>query len=291
MSDIYELMENAAEDKAADGVPFDKEAWAQRKRQEREEVFALADEAALKLNADPVSRAGYAEALGALHSHSATNVLLAWAQRPDVTRVGDSRFWAQKGASIKKGEKGIAILEPGREYVRDDGSVGTFYNVKRVFDASQTTARPRLGRRNEAADVLTAMVMNPPCDIVPAEGPVQGGVRYDPEADVIDVQKGLGERDLLAGLLVECAHASLARSSRTYNREGAHPQAVLAAAAAAKRFGIESPVGELPPLAPQEADAKAVREALNGARSAASDLGGLIGEALSKSRVRDEPVR
>ena len=31
-------------------------------------------------------------------------------------------------------------MEPGKEYEREDGSTGTYYNAKKVYDISQTTA-------------------------------------------------------------------------------------------------------------------------------------------------------
>ena len=46
---------------------------------------------------------------------------------------------------IKRQEFGrpIKIVESNGEYTRDDGSIGVSYNIKRVYDISQTTARTR----------------------------------------------------------------------------------------------------------------------------------------------------
>ena len=70
-------------------------------------------------------------------------MLLILAQKPDATQLKDFDGWKDAGASIKRQQKGISILEPGEEYEREDGSIGTSYNVKRVFDISQTTARAK----------------------------------------------------------------------------------------------------------------------------------------------------
>lgn len=48
---------------------------------------------------------------------------------------------------MRRGQKAIPIIEPVKEYVRDDGSIGVLYDVRKVFDVSQTTARPCLPRR------------------------------------------------------------------------------------------------------------------------------------------------
>lgn len=291
MSNAYDLMEHGAVQKQQPQGDFDKEAWAQRKRQEREGVFALADETALRLNADAGARKEYAATMAALPTHSATNVLLVYAQRPGAQRLGDSAFWSQNGASIKKGERGISILEPGREYVREDGSIGNFYDVKKVFDVSQTTARERLGRRNGLSDVLAALVMRSPVAIEPQDAPVEGSVKYDPARDCILVERGLGDKQLLDGLLIQQAHASMANGDRSYDCAAHEPQALLAANVVAKRFGLEGTDIDIPPFAGHDAGARDVRNALNDARSASLDVASRVSEALAKSRNRDEMIR
>lgn len=49
---------------------------------------------------------------------------------------------------MRRGQKAIPIIEPVKEYVRDDGSIGVLYDVRKVFDVSQTTARPCRPRRS-----------------------------------------------------------------------------------------------------------------------------------------------
>lgn len=39
---------------------------------------------------------------------------------------------------MRRGQKAIPIIEPVKEYVRDDGSIGVLYDVRKVFDVSQT---------------------------------------------------------------------------------------------------------------------------------------------------------
>jgi hypothetical protein len=48
----------------------------------------------------------------ALPSYSAHNVLLITTQRPDATAVAGFHTWKQLGRSVRKGERGIAILAP-----------------------------------------------------------------------------------------------------------------------------------------------------------------------------------
>lgn len=53
--------------------------------------------------------------------------------------------WQEDGVKVSKGAKSLSILEPV-EYAKKDGSTGIAYNVKKVFDVSQTTAEDRLRR-------------------------------------------------------------------------------------------------------------------------------------------------
>ena len=62
---------------------------------------------------------------------------------PQRQRVGGYKEWASQGIEILEEEKRlpIIILEPGKAYRREDGSVGQNFFAKEVFDVSQTTAR------------------------------------------------------------------------------------------------------------------------------------------------------
>lgn len=167
-SDIYEMMGTRAEG-PPEAPPFDKRAWAERKRQERQEAFARADAAALRANSDPAALESYLRVAAALPHHSATNILLIADRMPGATRVGTADHWRRLGAAVKRGEKAIHIIEPAKEYVRDDGSIGVLYDVRKVFDVSQTTARARLPRKADPHAALASLVSHPPARIEPSD--------------------------------------------------------------------------------------------------------------------------
>ena len=283
MESIYGAMgrRDAAERGGRSG-DFDREEWAARKRAEREAAFALADDTALLVNGDGAARAALARVMGRLPGHSATNALLVLAQNPDATRLGDAGYWRRAGARIKQGERAISVIEPTKEFVRQDGTVGMLYDARKVFDASQTTARPRLPREFAAEEVLTALVARSPVQVSPADAPVPGGARYDPAAGEIMVERGLG-----AGELFSCLAREACRASMDLRGEPAGGgEAELAAAALGERFGIGGG-GALPSPAPEGSDARAVREALSRARSAAAELGGAMARSLEPPSRQD----
>lgn len=124
---------------------FDKEAWAAKKKAERDEVYALADATAEEVCTDGGKFRDYLDVQANFRHYSATNALLILATKPDARRLGDKDFWRDQGVYIKRQEFGrpIKIVESNGEYTRDDGSIGVSYNIKRVYDISQTTSRMR----------------------------------------------------------------------------------------------------------------------------------------------------
>ena len=56
----------------------------------------------------------YLSAMGRFHRYSWNNVILINSQRPTATRVAGFHTWHELGRSVKRGEKGIAILAPIR---------------------------------------------------------------------------------------------------------------------------------------------------------------------------------
>ena len=122
---------------------FDKEAWAAKKKAERDEVYALADATAEAVCADGGKFRDYLDVQAAFRNYSATNALLILATKPDARRLGDKDFWRDQGVYIKRQEFGrpIKIVESNGEYTRDDGSIGVSYNIKRVYDISSRMMR------------------------------------------------------------------------------------------------------------------------------------------------------
>lgn len=146
---------------------FDKEEWAAQKKQEREDAFALIDTTAEHMANDGALFQSYLDVQAHFDRYSVGNALLITAQRPEATQLADSKSWRENGVYIKKGEVGIVLLEPGEEFTKEDGSVGVSYNSKKVFDISQTNAKPkdRGNVRREDRLLLKALIHNAPCPI------------------------------------------------------------------------------------------------------------------------------
>ena len=143
MSNFDDIFEGQSSGYRREDKPFDKEAWAAKKQAERKEVYALADSTAEAIKGDGNKFRDYLDVQSRFDRYSATNALLILAQMPQATQLKDFDGWKDAGASVQKKATSIRILEPGKEYDRTDGGTGTSYDVKRVFDVSQTRGRVR----------------------------------------------------------------------------------------------------------------------------------------------------
>ena len=114
-----------------------KEEYAEKKRTEKEKVYQMIDDAAREIVSDPEKFKSFLDTQSRMDRYSAANALLVYSQYPQATQLKDFDDWGKDNVKITKGAKSISILEPV-EYTRADGSPGISYNVKKVFDVTQT---------------------------------------------------------------------------------------------------------------------------------------------------------
>ena len=174
-----------------------KQWWQLREEKQRKEAYATLDKKFGEFSEGRGDMKAYLDVQSRFPFHSARNAILIGEQCPDAQRVGGYKEWASQGIEILEEEKRlpIIILEPGKAYRREDGSVGQNFFAKEVFDVSQTTAR------NEAQPqvnyderlLLKGLIASSPAPIHATEELPQGrGALYDPEQNAILVKKGHG---------------------------------------------------------------------------------------------------
>lgn len=209
MNNYYDLFnENDNTDKFKDknkNVPFDKDTWIEKKRQERAEAYELLDEATDEITKDGEKFKDYLITQSRFERYSVSNALLIAFQRPGATKVADFGTWKEDGASVNKGEKAITILEPGNEYTREDGSTGFSVNVKKVFDISQTdsTVINQLRVPPDEKSAIRALISASPCKVVLVDRLDNFSARYSPENNEILIVKGLEADEIFRALSYE----------------------------------------------------------------------------------------
>ena len=266
---------------------FDKEEWAAQKKQEREDAFALIDTTAEHMANDGALFQSYLDVQAHFDRYSVGNALLITAQRPEATQLADSKSWRENGVYIKKGEVGIVLLEPGEEFTKEDGSVGVSYNSKKVFDISQTNAKPK-DRGNVRRDdrlLLKALIHNAPCPIkISQELPEGINSVYRPQDKMIFVRGGLEAPDLFRGLSQELAHAHLDKGD--YKRSDNAFVAYCASYVLCSRNNLPKDMFRFDRLPENMStmDARSVRTELSKIRDVANVISADMAKVLDKNR-------
>jgi len=199
---------------------FNKDEWAASKQAERNEVYEMMDTATESVLSNGGEFQRYLDTLSKFDRYSAGNVLLVLKQMPEATQLRDFDGWKEKNANIKKNEKGIRILEPGDEYTREDGTTGVSYNVKKVFDISQTTARrEQQNAHTDSRELIRALMQASPVTVTISESlPLDVGAHYDSQSGVISIRKGMEAQNIVRALSQEIAHAEMDSQDGTYDR-------------------------------------------------------------------------
>ena len=224
--------------------------------------------------------------------YSATNALLILATKPDARRLGDKDFWRDQGVYIKRQEFGrpIKIVESNGEYTRDDGSIGVSYNIKRVYDISQTTARTRAPQAvsHDARALLNALIYKRPAPVQSVDELPNGmDAVYDREQNTVFVRRGLSANDLFCGLSKALVQAELARTGEEYTEENAGFKAKCVSYILGKEFGIDVSgyAFDAPADFLRTDDPQTIRAELTDIRDTAYDISARMMRSLEQSKA------
>ena len=234
----------------------------------------------------------YLEVQSRFDRYTATNALLILAQKPEATQLRDFESWRSTGAFIKRPEMshGISILEPGDEYRREDGSVGTYYNVKKVYDVSQTNARSKVQPAVSMDErlLLKALIHRPPVPMQTVdELPNNMGALYDHDQQVIFVRRGMTAEDIFRSVSKELAHAEIAGTRSAYRREDAAFAAYSVSYLLCRKYGIDVSGYDFSRLPEgfRETDPQSVRAALTEMRDTANTISGRMYRVLEQNKA------
>lgn len=219
--------------------PYSKEDWIRQKNENRALAYEMLETATEELN-NPDTVMAYLDIQSKFDRYSVSNALLVAYQYPEATRLCDSKTWQKNHVFINKGETGIIILEPGKEYTNDKGKTVIPYNAKKVFDISQTNARPRqqIKSKPDVRVVVKAMIKTSPVPVeISGQLPEEVNAIYQPEAKKIFIKQGLDGDEIVRSLSKEIAFARLDNSD--FNRENLEFKAQAISFIITSRAGFE----------------------------------------------------
>lgn len=220
------------------------EEWGEKKRQEKDDLYHEIDDTTMSIMQDPEKFKGFLDTQSRVNRYSTANAMSIYKHCPNATKLREFDDWVSDNVKIKKGEKSLPILEP-YEYTKKDGSSGIDYNIKKVFDVSQTTAHqqpaPSLNRDPQklvAVLIDTAPVTVKSVDELPYPNM---GAYYNNEEQNLLIKRGIGDSvGLFQCVAQELGHAQLSINSETYSRKDMGFQAVCIAYMLCRKFGVDT---------------------------------------------------
>lgn len=244
METMYDFLEKNqstgknGDEKLHTGV-YDPVAYRERKQAERQELFAMLDEASKEAVSSDEAFNRYLR-LQARLNYTAANSLLIFLQKPDAAELREFDDWKARGAHIHKNAKAIKILEPHIARNRE-GEAFTAFQPKRVLDISQTTALPENRRREEVSDKVKffAIMGISKAKVEAIETHTFGeDVFYDSQKNTIYIRKGLDRESFLKGLITAEVQAAVLSQNGSENPEIQNFQTACGAYFIRREYGL-----------------------------------------------------
>ena len=264
--------------------------WKEKKQAEKEAVYQMIDDTATSVVQDGEKFRAFLDTQARLDRYSAANALLIYNQYPQATQLKDFNDWAEEKVSISKGAKSISILEPV-EYAKNDGSTGISYNVKKVFDVSQTNGKrppaPTVNRDPKA--LITVMLDSSPVEVEATnELPYPNmAAFYNNEEQTLYVKRDVGDSVAVAQCVAqELGHAQLSINSDTYSRRDMGYQAMCIGYMLCKKYGVDTKnfAIERIPEDWKNKEPKEIRAELSKTRTAMNEIHSRVSEEIYRQK-------
>lgn len=220
----------------------------------------------------------------------AVNTLLIYNQYHNATQLKDFDDWGKEKVSIKKEMRSIRILEPV-EYSKKDGTTGISYNVKRVFDVTQTngTKTPSPTINKDPRNLIKVMLDSSPVNVESSDNLpyTNGAAYYDNDRQTIYVKRNVGDSVLvLQSVAQELGQAQLSINSERYSRNESAFSAMCIGYMLCKKYGVDTQnfaINRIPDSL-KNGDVKEIRAELSKTRNAMSEIHSRINDELYKQK-------
>ena len=271
------------------GRPFNKEEWAAQKQEQRKAAYELIDTTCEKMMADGGAFQQYLDVQGHFDRYSVNNAILVSAQMPEATQLKDYGSWKQSRAYVDKDAQKVTILEPGKEYEREDGSKAVGYNAKVVYDISQTSAKDRQQPQEAKTmrELVSAMIDASPVSFVPVDD-LELPAFYDSAQQTIFIKTGLNEEQLFVSMAKEVS-AAVFDFKHKESRDVSEFKSFCVAYMVSSRYGVDTKGFNFDKL-PKEFEGMETQE-FKGQLGSMRDVLGEIQSDMYKSLEKNKPPK
>ena len=268
---------------------FNKEEWAAQKQEQRKEAYELIDNTCSEMMANGDSFRQYLDVQGHFDRYSVNNAIRVSAQMPEATQLKDYGSWKQSRVYVDKDAQKVTILEPGKEYQRDDGSKAVGYNAKMVYDVSQTSAKDRQQPQEQKTmrELVSAMIDASPVSFVPVDD-LELPAFYDSSQQTIFIKTGLSEEQLFVSMAKEVS-AAVFDCKHKESRDDSDFKSFCVAYMVSSRYGVDTKGFNFDKL-PKEFEGMET-QAFKGELGSMRDVLGEIQSDMYKSLEKNKPPK
>ena len=269
--------------------PFDKEQWAAQKQAQRKEAYELIDSTCAEMMISGDSFRQYLDVQGRFDRYSVNNAILVSAQMPEATQLKEKAAWKQSRVYVNKDAQKVVILEPSKEYTREDGSKAVGYNAKEVYDISETSAKDRqeAQEKKPMRELVSALIDASPVPFVPVAD-LEMPAYYDSEQQSIFIRTGLNEEQLFVSMAKEVS-AAVFDFKHNESREASEFKSYCVAYMVSSRYGVDTRGFNFSRL-PKEL-AETDTQVFKGELGSMRDVLGEIQSEMYKSMEKNKPAK
>ena len=269
--------------------PFNKEEWAAAKQAQRQEAYEMIDNTCAEMMKSGDSFRQYLDVQGRFESYSVENAILVSAQMPEATQLKERAAWKQSRVYVNKDAQKIVILEPGKEYTREDGSKAVGYNAKEVFDVSETSAKDRQQPQEAKTmrELVSAMIDASPVGFQPVEE-LEVPAFYDSSQQTIFIRTVLSEEQLFVSMAKEVS-AAVFDFKHNESRDASDFKSFCVAYMVSSRYGVDTRGFNFDRL-PKEYEGMDT-QAFKGELGSMRDVLGEIQSDMYKSMEKNKPPK
>lgn len=269
--------------------PFNKEEWAAQKQAQRKEAYELIDNTCSEMAVDGDSFRQYLDVQGRFDRYSVNNAILVSAQMPEATLLKDKSKWRENRVYVDKDAQEVVILEPSKEYTREDGTKAVSYNAKGVYDISETSAakRQEVKEQKPIRELVSALIDASPVPFQPVDE-LEVPAFYDSSQQTIFIKTGLTEEQLFVSMSKEVA-AAVYDFKHNESRDSSDFKSFCVAYMVSSRYGVDTKgfnFGKLP-----EEYAEMDSQVFKGELGSMRDVLGEIQSEMYKSMEKNKPAK
>ena len=269
--------------------PFNKEEWAAAKQAQRQEAYEMIDNTCAEMMKSGDSFRQYLDVQGRFDRYSVNNAILVSAQMPEATQLKERAAWKQSRVYVNKDAQKVVILEPGKEYTREDGTKAVGYNAKEVFDVSETSAKDRQQPQEAKTmrELVSAMIDASPVGFQPVEE-LEVPAFYDSSQQTIFIRTGLSEEQLFVSMAKEVS-AAVFDFKHNESRDASDFKSFCVAYMVSSRYGVDTRGFDFSRLPREYAEMDT--QAFKGELGAMRDVLGEIQSDMYKSMEKNKPAK